>query len=459
MSRSGVVGKNGNPAILGPVKSNMEDPWIPDTRALRIGPNELHISDSTLYHTLYSQDHAFAKHPYFYEAFMTPHSVFVETDRSLHRQRRKMLNNFFSKSSIRGMQHLLYEKVNNLCTIVSGMDKNHSLNIYNAVRCMTIDIISDLGFGRSFGLTDNAKGSQFEAEFLKVFDIAADSIWDLIYFPLIRTVLNKMPPAFINLLGGPAAHMIRLSEAIQDVVARFRATQAAGKSPEHETIFDGLSELDDREMLAEATDIIIAGSDTTATTLAVAVHQLTCNPDKYDTLKTEIQRANLKSARDYDLKDLEKLSYLSACVKEALRFASAVPGRLPRIVPPPQSKTVPLIVDQKVIPPGTVVGMSAYTVHTDKEIWGDDAREFKPERWLEPEGKQLEKYLVTFSKGARQCLGINLAYAEITLALAMFMSRFNFEKDTTLSKEDLELRDSFTFGFVGSGPCVKVSSG
>jgi cytochrome P450 len=54
----------------------------------------------------------------------------------------------------------------------------------------------------------------------------------------------------------------------------------------------------------------------------------------------------------------------------------------------------------------SIVAVSAYTVHYDRDIWGSDAVKFKPERWLTEDAKQLEKYLVTFSKGARQCLGI-----------------------------------------------------
>lgn len=63
-------------------------------------------------------------------------------------------------------------------------------------------------------------------------------------------------------------------------------------------------------MLAEATDILVAGSDTTATTLAVALHQLTRNPEAYAPLKYEIRRANLKTVEDYDLKSIEQLPYL-----------------------------------------------------------------------------------------------------------------------------------------------------
>lgn len=50
--------------------------------------------------------------------------------------------------------------------------------------------------------------------------------------------------------------------------------------------------------------------------------------------------------------------------------------------------------------------MSAHTMHYDTQIWGPDAKSFNPERWLGPDAKQLETHLVTFSKGARQCIGI-----------------------------------------------------
>lgn len=117
---------------LGPKHSIMTA--LPDTRALRIAPNEIHISDSTLYHTLYSQDHTYEKPEFFYGAFGTPHSVFVETDRGLHRARRKQLNNFFSKTSIRGMQGVLRGRMERLCALFTEMSDQGPVNIYNAVR-------------------------------------------------------------------------------------------------------------------------------------------------------------------------------------------------------------------------------------------------------------------------------------------------------------------------------------
>ncbi|KAL3473187.1 cytochrome P450 [Aspergillus californicus] len=377
-----------------------------NTRALRISPNEIHISDSSLYHTIYSQDHIYTKHPYFYAGFGTPHSVFVETDKTLHQQRRRKMNRFFSKGSIRGMQRMLYAKVERLCTVITELSERGPLNIYSAVRCMTVDIISDLGFGQSFKLMDDVKGAGFEAPFLQAFDLAAASIWDLMFFPILRFLVFALPPSMTVLMGGPAAHMARLFQSIQSTVSSFKAAKASGRPLDHDVIFDGLSDLNHRELVAEAADVLVAVSDTTATTLTVAVHQLVRNPEAYETLKREVRQANLTTREDFDLKSIEQLPYLSACVKESLRVANPVPGRLPRIVPKPKTGAAPLTVDGKVIPAGTIVGISAYTIHCDPEIWGPDAMKFIPERWLQPEGKQLDKYLVTFSKGARQCLGI-----------------------------------------------------
>lgn len=65
--------------------------------------------------------------------------------------------------------------------------------------------------------------------------------------------------------------------------------------------------------------------------------------------------------------------------------------------------------------------MDAYSIHHNEAIY-PLSYEFKPERWLD--NPRLDKYLVSFTKGTRQCLGINLAYAELYIALANVMRRY-----------------------------------
>lgn len=88
-------------------------------------------------------------------------------------------------------------------------------------------------------------------------------------------------------------------------------------------------------------------------------------------------------------------------IKETLRLTHAVPGKLPRLVPF-GGATVPSTAQH--IPAGTCVGVSHYTVHMNPTLFPQPEL-FRPERWL-ADDRALDKWLVSFSKGSRGCLGI-----------------------------------------------------
>ena len=74
------------------------------------------------------------------------------------------------------------------------------------------------------------------------------------------------------------------------------------------------------------------------------------------------------------------------------------------------------------IPAGTVVGMSHMMIHNDPNIF-ESPTEFLPERWIGEKGKKLDHWLLAFSKGSRDCVGMNLAYTEMHLVLANLFTR------------------------------------
>lgn len=85
--------------------------------------------------------------------------------------------------------------------------------------------------------------------------------------------------------------------------------------------------------------------------------------------------------------------------------------------------------------------MSIYSIAHDEQIF-PDSYTFKPSRWLDnpkgPDGqKYLSRYMVSFGKGNRMCLGMHLAYAEIYIALAMVFRQFNMKLYDT-EKADVE---------------------
>jgi cytochrome P450 len=88
-------------------------------------------------------------------------------------------------------------------------------------------------------------------------------------------------------------------------------------------------------------------------------------------------------------------------VKESLRYMPLVPGRLPRTVPA-GGLYVPSA--RQTIPEGAVVGMSHLAIHFDPAIF-EDPHEFRPERWMGEGGKELNHWLLSFSKGRTDCIG------------------------------------------------------
>jgi cytochrome P450 len=108
--------------------------------------------------------------------------------------------------------------------------------------------------------------------------------------------------------------------------------------------------------------------------------------------------------------DPQSLPYLSSVIKEGLRIALANPTRLPRVV-----GSTGLTVDSKSIPPGSIVGVSAYSLLLNGSVF-PNPHNFEPERWLDPSPEMIRDSMM-FGVGDRQCIGRNLATAELFWAV------------------------------------------
>lgn len=320
----------------------------------------------------------------------------------------------------------------------------------NAFRCVTIDIITDFAFAKS-RLVVASSNDQFQTPFLEKLEAVTEVLWDSIYSPRMRDFGMMLPKTLVAKFSEPLKQIFALAD---DASTSLRAYQTSSANNDKPVIFDGLRGLSNDLISAEAVDILVAGSDTTAFTLISGAWHICKNPLIKQRLTAALRDAFPKSAEEYpSLLQLESIPYLVACMKESLRIAMPVPGRLPRTVP----QSPPLVVDNKAIPPGTVVGMSAYTMHFSEELWGADAREFNPERWLGEESKRLDAHLVTFSKGARSCIGQNLAQAEVMVVLHMLFR--NFEVDLEPESADAFVtRDVFTQAVEAPGVVLRLKT-
>lgn len=166
--------------------------------------------------------------------------------------------------------------------------------------------------------------------------------------------------------------------------------------------------------------LIVAGSETTATLLSGATFLLLTNPDALAKLTAEV-RSTFADDADITLSSVSSLTYMLACLDESLRRYPPVVIGLPRVVPKGGAT-----VAGQFVPEGTTVAVWHYAISQDPKLW-TDPNGFHPERFLgDPrfKGDVLEA-MQPFSLGPRNCLGKNLAYAEMRLILAKIV--FNFD--------------------------------
>lgn len=112
-----------------------------------------------------------------------------------------------------------------------------------------------------------------------------------------------------------------------------------------------------------------------------------------------------------------------------------------------------------VLPRGSIISMDIYDVSHDEEIFPDSFA-YKPDRWLNnpraPDGRLLTRYLVTFGRGHRSCVGMQLAWAELYIGIGTLFRRFEMELYHT-DKSDVELaRDRFVPRPVAKSKGVRV---
>ena len=210
-----------------------------------------------------------------------------------------------------------------------------------------------------------------------------------------------------NLHGG----LTTLQSVAKKVVAkRFESGATSQSDMLGSFIRHGLNQ---EEASGEALLQVIAGSDTSASTIRAVILYLTSNPAAYSRLQAEIDAGIAAGKISSPIKDAEarQLPYLQAVIKEALRIMPPAGGAFFKEVPPGGD-----IIDGKFIPGGTQIGSSPFGIHHSKKMFGADAEIYRPERWLEADTARLTQMNNTvdlvFHYGKYQCLGKTVALME-----------------------------------------------
>jgi len=180
----------------------------------------------------------------------------------------------------------------------------------------------------------------------------------------------------------------------------------------------------------EGNTLIVAGSDTSSTTMSAILFYLLHNPSALRRLETEVRGAFEKPDDIRMGLQMQCCAYLRACIDETMRMSPAVAGLLPREVME-GGFSIPAMGLH--FPAGVVIGVPTYAIQHNAD-YVDDPFSFEPDRWLHqddklPEHRQnkeaLNNVFCPFSLGHRSCLGKPLVYMELSIAIARLVWEFD----------------------------------
>ena len=170
---------------------------------------------------------------------------------------------------------------------------------------------------------------------------------------------------------------------------------------------------------------VFGGAETTASSIRAVLYFLMKNPTAMTKLQQEIDQTCHEHSWPSDVpvaSDLAKsMEYLQAVIYESMRLFPASGLPLARVSPPEG-----LEIHGYYFPPGVQLTVYSWALHRNKRLFGEDAAEFKPERWLDKARSQdLHRRFFSFGYGSRGCLGRHLAWMEMLKAISTIFRNYD----------------------------------
>ncbi|RPB05795.1 cytochrome P450 [Choiromyces venosus 120613-1] len=346
-----------------------------------------------------------------------------------HTKMRKWVAGTYSMSRILDYESRFNENISRWIGRLAGFN-GEPIEFFSWLHYLTLDIISDIVYGNPLGFVE--KGFDIH-NYRKDLHAAFGVITVAGYLPslvaltktrLLRPLLAPSPKdksgygRLIGIAQSVVQERIRKGNTLNKPHLAddfINARREGGQNPPRED-----------QVLAEVRSTIDAGSDSTAAAITGAINFLLRNQHAYDKLVAEIKdfsaSGQLSSPVTYH--ETTKMEYLNAVIKESLRLFPPFQGAFTRLVPESGAEVMPGVF----VPGGVEVGVNCYVSNRNKDVFGEDAEEFLPERWLtidNPETRRKEKYINTFGYGSRICLGKNIAMIEIGKCLVELLRNFH----------------------------------
>ncbi|EPQ59966.1 cytochrome P450 [Gloeophyllum trabeum ATCC 11539] len=354
------------------------------------------------------------------------------------RRQRRTVSPAFSNSALRNLTHIFFD---------SGYKVRCPTINYILTRILIrLDSIGIAGFSHDFG---TLYGNHLTiAEIIDAFSIVRPSFFAMICFLLepIFPVLRRVPTARGKLVQSLNESMADISH---EMMERARKASDGNAKPEDNSVIGLLMRAGDaassagysqEEVISQMKALLLGGYESTSTTLTWSLIELSRHPDKQARLREELLTSFPTSDPTWD-QLTNNMPYLDAVVHEILRLHPPLDETWRVAV---EDDVIPLstpittasgnVVDRIVVAKGTQVTIPIACMNRSDAIWGSDAKEFAPERWLDEacipkKAKEVQghRHLLTFIDGPRKCIGRGFALAEIKAVLSVLVRSYTFQ--------------------------------
>ncbi|RPD55983.1 cytochrome P450 [Lentinus tigrinus ALCF2SS1-6] len=378
-----------------------------------------------------------------------------------HKRQRKMLTPVFSENNLRNLTPVFYEVADRL---VNGISRRITggatdLDMLDWMGRAALEIFGQAGLGYSFDPLTSDDASD-------AYTLAAKNYLPLSFTPLMVAMrqtsptLTKLGPTWFrrwmvdHLPSKQVQDLKHVVDVLYDTSTQIiEDKKAALEKGELDVGKDIISILLKANMTATAEDrlpdeqikgqmniMLFAATDTTSHVMAQVIQLLCERPDIQEKVRLEILAA--RNGQDIAYDQLHALPLLDAVCKETLRLHPPTPIVLREAF---QDAALPLaepiigsdgtVIDSIPVPKGTNLLVGVRACNRNKALWGEDAEEWKPERWLKPLPKALENAnipgvysnMMTFVSGNRSCIGFKFAQIEMKVILSTLLANFTFE--------------------------------
>lgn len=393
-------------------------------KLVRTGPNEVSVSDLSAIKSIYGAGTKFRKSDWY--SVWQGHrkfDLFAERDERVHGPQRRLVSRMYSMDALKDLEVYVDDAVQQF------MDKmkarvGQDINMGLFVQLFAFDVVGEVTFSKRFGFMDAGTDNGFFGSIERVLR-SASWVGQVPQLFWLRDFLSPIMGNWFNFALNMRHGRLR-DFAAKEIEVR------KGRGSDHQDMLEKLlavqkerpKEMNDTSVLSMATSNVSAGSDTTAISTRSIIYYLLKNPEYKRKLVDEIdsRKREGKISDPITLEQTKGLPYLQACMWEGLRCHPAVGMSLPRVTP-----AGGIEIDNHYIPEGTVVGANPWVVHRDKSIFGDDVEKFRPERWLNTDTSDMERFFFAFGSGARICLGRNLAWVEMSKLIPTLFLKFDLE--------------------------------